>query len=233
MFGRESHFKESSPAVNTPEGIKASKVYADLVAGLQAENAHLRATNRRTWLVSAVLAGGFVGLALTRKRIPYFLEVDGSTGRVSASNRVAEEFKPKEANITYFIRKWVYWVILMNASTKDNQVKAITWTRGAATNELDDWVLNIDKTQARMATTAGLSREIVGLPTVAYNESGKVAFVDVTWIERINGLETRRQRKLLTIEFGLLDGDLTNDPLGENPIGFVITHFTISDQITR
>jgi hypothetical protein len=53
MFGRESHSKESSPAVNTPEGMKASKVYADLVAGLQAENAHLRATNRRTWLVSA------------------------------------------------------------------------------------------------------------------------------------------------------------------------------------
>lgn len=233
MFGRDSHSKETSPSVNTPEGLKASKVYADLVAGLQAENANLRATNRRTWLISAVLTGGFIGMAFTRKRVPYFLEVDGTTGRVAASNRTAEEFKPKENNISYFIREWVYLVILMNASTlKESLPKAITWTRGAATNELDDWILNVDKTASRMSTTSGLSREIVGTPTVSYNESGKVAFVDVIWLERVNGVEIRRQRKLLTLEFGFVE-DMAVDIQAKNPLGLAITHFTISDQITR
>lgn len=223
----------SAPAVNTPEGVHAQGIYVDVVAGLRAENRHLKTTNRRSWLLSLMLGAGLVGMALTKKSKPYFLEVDPTTGKVSATNRVAEEFKPKDVHTAYFIREWINWVFLMNASTKSNLTKAYGWTKGSATNELDDWALTHDKTAARMATVPGLSREISGLPTVSFNEAGKVAFIDVVLVERNNGIESRRQRKLVTLEFVLMGSEAPASQLADNPLGLVITHFTIADQVTQ
>jgi hypothetical protein len=75
-----------------------------------------------------------------------------------------------------------------------------------------------------------LTREILGVPNVSFNEDRTVAFIDFIWIEKVLGVERERRRKLLTVEYGAAPPkDDDQDP--DNPLGLGITHWTLNDQV--
>ncbi len=229
-----------SPSVGTGEGLKAAGVYVDLINGLQKNLADLRRTNIIYAAIAVLAVGGLVTVTPLRKIVPFFYEVDSSTGRISVSGTVAQELNVSDANIAYFIRLWVTRVVTINAATlKENLPNAYKWTRGSAQAELDDWTEKTDKTASRLSKNPGLTREIVGIPTVSFSEGRSIAFVDFVWAEKVNGVEVDRRRKLMTLEFGLLSPTITAKDAKEalqstdNPLGLAITHFTLNDQISR
>ncbi len=231
------HSPPVRPVVGTPEGLKASGVYIDLVAGLKQQVADLRVSTR-IWQGVGLLAVVGVVIALPLKRtVPYFYEVDSSTGRVGITNRIAEELKVSDKNIAYFLRLWVARVVTINAATlKEGLPSAYRWTRGAAQTELDDWSEKEDRTAERITKTTGITRDLLGVPNVSFNEDRNLAFIDFVWLEKVNGIERERKRKLITLEFGVLppkagERNATDD--ADNPLGLAITHFTINEQVSK
>ncbi len=230
---------DASPSVGTPEGLKAKDVFVDIVAGQRAQIADLR---RSTKVWQAVGATAVIGLVLTlplRKEVPYFYEVDSSTGRVGLSDRASTQLKVSDQNVAYFLRLWTARLVTINAGTlREGLPSAYRWTRGAAQVELDTWTNDEDKTATRISRTPGLTREVLGVPTVSFNEDQTLAVIDFVWVEKVSGVEKDRRRKLLTLEFGVVPpkpGDRKRNPAddADNPLGIAITHFTINDQVAR
>jgi type IV secretory pathway component VirB8 len=225
----------SSALVATAAGVKAKDVYVDLLAGLKKQVADLRRDKLFLQLIALVAVVGIVVLLPLHKRVPYFYEVDSSTGRVALTNKVANELKVSDSNISYFLRVWTARMVTINSGTlREGLPSAYKWTRGSASRELDDWTVNEDKTAERIARSPGLSRNILGSPTVSFNEERNIAFIDFVWIEKIDGVETKRQRKVLTLEFGLAPAKRSEqepeDP--DNPLGIAITHITLNDLVS-
>ena len=229
MFGRNKSASER-PVVGTESGLKATAIYVDLVQGLKQQVIDLRRDKIIAWGVTGALLIAFLVAGPLHRRIPYFIEVDSTTGRVGLSNRIAEELKVSDKNTAYFMSLWTARLITINAATlKDGLPSAYRWTRAGAQTELDEWTEKTDKTAERIGKTPGLTRELLGRPSVAFNEDKNIAFVDFSWVEKINGIERERKRKLLTLEFGMvLLKNADDDP--DNPLGIAITHFTINDQ---
>lgn len=231
MFGKKASTER--PAAGTESGLKATGIYIDLVQGLKQQVTDLRRDKAIAWGVSGALLVAFLIAGPLHKRIPYFLEVDSSTGRIGLTNRVAEELKVSDKNTAYFLSLWTARIVTINAATlKDGLPSAYRWTRAGAQIELDEWTEKTDKTAERIGKTPGLTRELLGRPSVAFNEDKNIAFVDFSWIEKVNGVERERKRKLLTLEFGMVPlKNADDDP--DNPLGIAITHFTINDQVAK
>lgn len=222
-----------TPAVATAEGLSAKSVYLDLVQGLRVQVRDLR-RDKAILVIVALLSLLCLAVALPlQKRIPYFFEVDSSTGRVALTNRVGQELKVTDTNISYFLRLWTARVVTINAGTlKEGLPSAYRWTRGAASRELDDWTTLVDKTTQRIVKSPGLTREIIGSPTVSFNEERNVAFIDFVWLEKVDGIERERKHKVLTLEFGLTPPRGAEEE-ADNPIGLAITHFTVNDLVSK
>lgn len=224
--------------VGTAEGLSAAGVYLDLVAGLKDRVCKLeRDKSLLLWGIGLLVLAQVVAGPL-RKVVPFFYEVDTSTGAVARSARVVSEINVSDKNIAYFLRVWAARVVTINAGTlREGLPSAYRWTRAGAATELDSWTTKTDQTASRIGRTPGLTREILGTPTVSFNESKTVAFIDFVWLEKVNGVETDRRRKLITVEFGLLSAAerVSSDALADddNPLGLVITHFSINDQRTQ
>lgn len=220
----------------TAQSLTATSVYIDMVQGLKTQNQILRRNNHFWQIVGLVAVAGLVLVMPLKKRIPYFYEVDVSTGQVSLSNRVVEELKVSDKNVAYFLRVWVTRVMTINAATlRDGLPSAYRWTRGAAQTELDDWTEAEDRTPARIAKTPGLTREILGVPTVSFNEDRSIAFIDFVTVEKVAGVERDRRRRLMAVEFAALNPKASERNAAEeadNPLALTITHFTINDQVS-
>jgi type IV secretory pathway component VirB8 len=245
LFSRKSALHQSASTgadverrtPGTTESLTATGVYIDMVQGLKAQNQILRRNNHVWQLVGLLAVAGLVLVMPLKKRIPYFYEVDSATGQVSLSSRVVEELKVSDKNVAYFLRVWVARVLTINAATlRDGLPSAYRWTRGAAQNELDDWTETEDKTAARIAKTPGLTREILGVPTVSFNEDRSIAFIDLVTVEKVSGIERDRKRRLMAVEFAALNPKASERNAAEeadNPLALTITHFTINDQVSK
>lgn len=227
------------PTLGTSQALKATGIYIDLVSGLKGQVAELR-KDKRLWQFVALISLCSLVLAFPlKKRVPYFFEVNSATGQVALSDRVVEELKDTDSSVAYFLRIWVARVMTINGATiKDTLPAAYKWTRGSASNELDDWSENVDRTAVRIAKTPGLTREILGVPTVSFNEDRSVAFVDFVTLERENGIEKPggRKRRLIALEFATLTTQASRRDAAEeadNPLGITITHFTVQDQVSK
>jgi hypothetical protein len=159
-------------------------------------------------------------------KVPYLAEINEDDGKL----RESAKFKPltnegvKQRQLEYFLKLWVRWVIPINSQTNSNLPKAAGWVRGAAAHELNDWLEKIDRPAERQIKEPNLTREIHKM-VVTYGQ-GRTAFIHLELIERNAGIETRRIKKLLQLDFELLPEAVTDD----NPIGLSPVHFTVADE---
>lgn len=201
-----------------------------------AEKPNLQARRMGIVAVFALVLAGIEGVALIqlmplKERVPYFVEVEAGTGQVSASAKTAAKFDPGEANIRFFLNKWVTNAFTIDpARTKELLLpEAYAFTRGAARDQLRTWIGLTDKTLERMADNNQLRRD-VKIASISFIAPG-VVMVRAVFSERTGGSNTLiERRKAITINFGLLPTEKDEDILW-NPIGLYINHFVINDEL--
>ncbi|BBE09512.1 Uncharacterized protein MCB1EB_1351 [Mycoavidus cysteinexigens] len=162
---------------------------------------------------------------------PYFIEHDETSGAVYLSSRVAQQFTPNAANITYFLRIWATHMLSIKPDQKQTQENdipaAAAWTVGAATKVFTEYFAQTDRVAERLAKQPGLTREVVENSTSYANEGG-IAYMVLTLIERIDGIETKRAQKVLTANLILAPERFDEQQRRTNPIGLMVTHFTLT-----
>ena len=115
MFGKKT--SSERPATGTESGLTATGIYVDLVKGLKQQVADLRKDKAIAWGVTGLLLLAFLIAGPLRQKIPYFIEVDSSTGRVGLSNRIAEKLTVSDKTQAYFLGLWTARVVTINAAT--------------------------------------------------------------------------------------------------------------------
>ncbi len=184
--------------------------------------------------VIAVMMGGIAlveGLALYQliplhQRVPYLAEPD-EEGKL----REVASFKPltvetaQQADIKFHLRRWARWIFTVDSQTKTNLENATPWVRGAAANQLTEWVEKRDRPGERQARDPDYTRTIEKKIAVTYGQ-GKTVFLHIELVEKHQGIEIGRQKKLLQIDYEQLPDQLSDD----NPVGVAIINFTIGDE---
>jgi type IV secretion system protein TrbF len=197
-----------------------------------------RVNNRRLLmfvgvLVSVVVAqsASIVALSQSAGKVPYFIEHDPQSGAVWISDRAAIRFTPQASNKTYFLRIWAtrFQTIKpdVTATLNVDHPAAFGWTIGSAKNEFTEYFDKEDKVVDIAAKDPGTTREIVENGT-SYSADGNTAFMVITRIWRINGVETHRDQKLLTMTFIFAPETLNEGEEKDNPLGLRISHFVVA-----
>lgn len=167
------------------------------------------------------------GMAPLKERIPYFIEADGATGRVSAASAIAKEFKPAEANVKFHLRGWVENLLTIDTRTKEYLLPAsYAMLRGSAMGEWRDWVENRDQPLKKILQNNGNYRREARIRSVTAVSDG-VMLVRVLLVESVGATP---QSKVVTIHYALIPPTTEEEGL-KNPLGLYITHFTINDEI--
>lgn len=182
-----------------------------------------------TVLVAVVLfqAIGISQLIPLHERIPFIAEFDENDGRLKQDERfkVVGVENVKQKQIDFFARRWARCLWTIDSQLRVNLDTCGRWVRGAAANELLDFY-SIDRAVERLTKEPTLTREFVRKPVITYGQ-GKTLFMHFELVEKNNGVEIRRTKKIMQIDYALVP-ELADDD--ENPIGFVITHFTSAEQ---
>lgn len=163
-----------------------------------------------------------------KERVPYVMEVDAITGRIEIADRVLTKLNVTQQNVDYFLRLWTTRKESLNATTLTDIPKALAWTRGDAVKAFEDWV-DKAKPAESLAKDPGTIREVQH-QTIGYINDGKVALVRYNLIERRNGVEVSRVPKLLTATVALVPPPPDSKEERDNPIGLVISQFSISTE---
>lgn len=191
-----------------------------------------RAENRRYLGVIALLAMTSltlaIGLAITaplKEKVPYFVEVESTTGRVDVSNQVAKAFEPTEASVRYFVGRWVVDTFTIDEASRSQRLPAsYALMRGAAVDQWRRLILEGEDPIGKLDSNALYRRnvEIVAPPQVVSDSS---------IIVRIALVEGRRvvARKQVSLRFALIPPE-TDEDLLRNPIGLWLTDFGVVNE---
>lgn len=164
-----------------------------------------------------------------KERVPYWVESDPLSGRVVKSDKVARQFKPDEANIRYFIGKWVENAMTIDSRTKEYLIPdAYLMTRGQARDELREWLVK-DRTLERLDENPLLKRSVHIVSRSSVGDSG-VMLVRVELEERDGANSAPRvTRKVISVQYATVPSD-KEEELDANPIGFCVTHFVVNNE---
>lgn len=160
------------------------------------------------------------------ERVPYLAEWDEDEGKL----REVGQFKPlsaehvKQRQIDFHVKNWARWIFTIDSQTKRSLEKAAPWVRGAASNELTEWIDKRDR-PGEKARDPDYTRSIEKKIAVTYGQ-GKTVFLHIELVERRQGVEIGRLKRLLQADYELLPEQLSD----ENPIGLAIIHFTVGDE---
>lgn len=182
------------------------------------------------WLIAVLEAIALIVLIPLKQKVPYVLEVEHLTGRVQVSSRVLGVFHPSLANIGYFIRVWATNLFSVNEQTLNAIPDAAHWMRGNALNELNAF-LDKEKPGEFLANHPGFRRQVI-FSAMNWGGDGKTCFLDMVFVDRIDGIEKLRQPVRVTVDFYRLPATSAEEQLN-NPIGLTITHFSVSTIFDR
>lgn len=190
----------------------------------------LASARASTLAAAALLIAILEGVALVRliplhEKVPYMATFD-ENGRLAPDER----YRPvrienvQQGQIGASLKRFARYMFTIDSQMKLNFPKTALWVRGAAVNELIEWLEKTDRPFERQAKEPTLTREIAGL-AVTYG-SGKTAFLHLELVERTGGTEIKRYKKLLQIEYDTLSDQVNED----NPLGVVAAHFSVGDE---
>jgi len=179
--------------------------------------------------MGVIVAQGFAIKAILplKERIPYFVETS-SSGAVSVSQKVGQEFKPEQNNIRYFINMWVRdsFSVDSRLTTELYFPEAYSMSRGNAIQEMRDYIIK-NKIIEGITTNPNWKRE-PKISTVSFIADG-VVLVRYS-IYEIGQTSADNGKKLaITIHYTLIP-PTTEEEINHNPIGFFVTDFTINEE---
>lgn len=204
---------------------KALMKYLDVVESSQAQSRRYFSISLLLGATVLVLAVGLAATAPLKEKVPYFVEVETATGRVDVSTRTAKEFAPNEANIRYFIGRWVVDTYTLDEATRSQRLpNSWAFMRGPARDQWNRIILEGERPTERLAERPDLRRsvEFVAPPQIV---------ADGAVIVRIALVEGRNVvgRKQISLRYALIPPDSDADLL-RNPIGLWITDFGVVDE---
>lgn len=178
-------------------------------------------------LVAMVAVITVASMLPLKERIPYFVEVETTTGKVAAApDRSASAFKPDERNIRYFMNQWVINFLTIDSRTREYSLPAsYVFLKGTARDKWAQFIDDQDKTIKRMIENPSLRRD-VKIVSISFVGDG-VALIRLKVNE--TGWTTPKS-KALTV-FYTIAPPSAEDKILINPIGFYITDFTINDEL--
>ena len=177
-------------------------------------------------LLVAILEGvALVMLLPLHEKVPYMAAYDDA-GHLVADDRykVVKIENVQQAQVTASLKRFARYMFTIDAQLTTNFPKTALWVRGAAVNEINDWLEKTDRPYERQTKEPTLTREVAGV-AVTYSQ-GHTAFLHVELVERNSGTEVRRYRKLLQADYDLVSDQVSE----ENPIGLALNHFSVSDE---
>ncbi|WP_429500825.1 VirB8/TrbF family protein (plasmid) [Robbsia andropogonis] len=220
-------------ALTPPPGAAATGFQKYFQAYVEPRNLNLRLKQMLGGLLLVVVCQTWAIVVLSHSagKVPYFIERDKASGAVYLSDKVATVFTPEAANKTYFLRIWVTRLEMMKAdisvTVNVDHPAAFAWTIGAAKNQFTSYFDNDDKVVDIAAKYPGTSRQIIENST-SYSPDGKQAYMIITRVWSINGVEVKRDQKLLTISFIFAPETLKDGEQGDNPLGMRIKDFSVA-----
>lgn len=192
-----------------------------------------RAKADKMTMLAAVMAGVAIIEAIAihqmlplKERVPYFVEVERDSGRVTASENVARRYKPEEAHVRYFLKQWVENLLTIDTRTREYLLPAsYAVLRGDSLQYWREWVETRDRPLKKLQENPLFRREarVLSISFV----SDKVAVIRVSLTEsntRIAAVKT------VTVHFTIIPPEKEADAMA-NPTGLTITHFVINDEI--
>lgn len=199
-----------------------------------------KAAAGRSRILVATLAGIALIEAATimqmmplKERVPYFVEVEQTTGRVAPSDRAAKTFVADENNKRYFIKDWVQAMFSIDqARTKAILLpRAKSMTRGKATNQYSEW-LDRDQTLRRMIEEPELSRS-VELRSISFVPGAEnVAIIRALFHTEGKYGGRKTDGKVITVTFALIPPE-TDEEILQNPIGLFVTEFNVDSEVVQ
>jgi len=190
--------------------------------------AKLSVANNRFFILSLaltvlaiVLAGALFRLVPLKRTEPIIVERDLSTGVVKAVATSSESYRPTQADLKYFLHRFVVQVVSINRLTTERDIEEArtNFTRGKAVSQLDAF-FERERPIFRLRTDPGLSRKVEVGSVSIFKDGAVVKFV---WLEQSSGdKEPRRVRMVATIQFSLVPPD-SETAIFANPAGLFIT----------
>lgn len=156
------------------------------------------------------------------KTVPYMVKVDDANGQVVGRPVAAAEFKVEGRFIEAEARAFVRNVMTLDPFlTRSNLEAASARTTGKASAELREYLVT-ERPFERLAKTSGLVRstEVTSIDASQKN----IVFVFAQTSERVSAGEPIVTRWRFTIHY-VIDPAATPKALGDNPLGFFVTHF--------
>lgn len=196
----------------------------------------LASTNRRMQKVvlvsslSAMAACLALFAAMPLKRtIPYVIEVNKTTGEVSAPvQQTADQYTPTWASESFFVRRWITDLLTINNYTfvSVNDPRAQAFLRGATAIAEFKTFRAHDQTYDQLAKDPAMVRtvKIDDFTAVAGAKNAAVANVELT---TIRGGQTTVTHELMTVYWTILPPQDPQD-IQHNPIGIYVTDFKLS-----
>ena len=209
--------------------VEDSRVFSELIV-----EARVQATR---WFVVAfvefflimVLVIAMAYMTPLVKTIPYMVKVDTDSGQVVAKPVQLDEFKVERKMIAAEARNFVRNLMSIDPFvTRRDLDRAASRVVGKASTEFKEYLV-LERPFERMAKTPGLIRttEINSADASQKN----IVFVFAQTSERISSGSPILTKWRFTIHY-VIEQNLTEKSLQDNPLGFIITHFErIQDNI--
>lgn len=205
--------------------LDASKTVLDMTEAPAIQGRRMAGLLSLSLGVNVMLALALLAAVPLKERVPYFLEVERSTGRVEVSNTEAMRFSPDDANIRYFLRQWVIDTYTIDEATRSKRLPAsYSLLRGGAVAQWERLILQGEDPIGKLSKNPAYRRnvEIVAPPQIVADGSA---------IMRIALVEGRSvvARKQVSVRFALIPPK-DDKEIMRSPIGLWITDLGVVDE---
>ena len=218
----------SSPSVHPTsreevvKRVENSRVYSELIVEARVQATRWFLISFVEFFLIVVLVIAIAWMTPLVKTIPYMVKVDNDSAQVVAKPVQLEDFKVESKMIAAEARNFVRNLMSIDPFvTRRDLDRAASRVVGKASTEFKEY-LGVERPFERMAKTPGLVRttEINGADASQKN----IVFVFAQTSERISSGAPILTKWRFTIHY-VLEQNLTEKSLQDNPLGFIITHF--------
>lgn len=164
-----------------------------------------------------------------KERVPYFIDVETSTGRVTIADRVAHEFKPHDLNIKYHLKTWAENLYTLDSALTQKHLlpAAAVMLRGKARDQYRTW-LDEERPIERLQDSPPpyRSAEVISINFLTADD--RVALIRIRAKER-NGSLLKESQYSITAHY-VIAPPVSEEEAYKNPIGLYVTEFNVSKE---
>lgn len=196
--------------------------------------------NRRLFIALVALAAvaiaeavALAALAPLKTAVPYVVKIE-DTGRVSVEAAAAQRYVPGKNEIDYALARWVRNLLTIDSYStsnpaRNNVIEAYVMTRGRASEQFVEWFRAARPVEA-VNQDPTLSR-VVQVRNVLTVKEGEAVIIRVVTETRSAKQKPVTENQMVSIRYAIVPPKTEKEIL-ENPIGLVITDFSVSKDLT-